>query len=116
MRTAYGPRSDDSDFIQPGTLYRQVMSRTDRDHPVENLVWHLSPGVDRFIHTRQCVGKLTANTSPEARSAGGIVDPAGQRPSVQGGLWHAGWGEFGRPCSGLRHPGERVKFFVAQLQ
>jgi catalase len=52
MRTAYVAHKDDNDFIQPGTLYRQVMSPTDRDHLVGNLVWHLSRGVERFIQER----------------------------------------------------------------
>jgi catalase len=52
MRTAYVAHKDDNDFIQPGTLYRQVMSPTDRDHLVDNLVWHLSQGVERFIQDR----------------------------------------------------------------
>jgi len=52
MRTAYTLRKDDSDFIQPGNLYRQVMSPTDRDHLVGNIVWHLSHGVERFIQER----------------------------------------------------------------
>ncbi len=43
---------DDNDFIQPGTLYRQVMTPTDRDHLVGNIVWHLSQGVERFIQER----------------------------------------------------------------
>jgi catalase len=33
-------------------LYTQVMSPTDRDHLVDNLVWHLSQGVERFIQER----------------------------------------------------------------
>jgi catalase len=52
MRTAYAAHKDDDDFIQPGTLYRQVMSRTDRDHLVGNIVWHLSQGVERSIQER----------------------------------------------------------------
>jgi catalase len=52
MRTAYVAHKDDNDFIQPGTLYRQVMSPTDRDHLVGNIVWHLSQGVERFIQER----------------------------------------------------------------
>ena len=28
------------------------MSPTDRDHLVENIVWHLSQGVERFIQER----------------------------------------------------------------
>jgi catalase len=52
MRTAYVAHQDDDDFIQPGTLYRQVMSPTDRDHLVGNIVWHLSQGVERSIQER----------------------------------------------------------------
>jgi catalase len=51
-RTAYMAHKDDNDFIQPGTLYREVMSQTDRDHLVGNIVWHLSQGVDRRIQER----------------------------------------------------------------
>nr|WP_066374712.1 catalase [Herbidospora mongoliensis] len=52
MRAAYVAHKDDDDFVQPGTLYRQVMSPTDRDHLVGNIVWHLSQGVERFIQER----------------------------------------------------------------
>ncbi|MFF4208524.1 catalase [Streptomyces sp. NPDC001796] len=52
MRTAYEAHRDDNDFIQPGTLYRQVMTPTDRDHLVDNIVWQLSQGVERFIQER----------------------------------------------------------------
>ncbi len=43
---------DEDDFIQPGTLYREVMTPTDRDHLVGNIVGHLSQGVERFIQER----------------------------------------------------------------
>ncbi|GAA4588243.1 catalase [Planotetraspora phitsanulokensis] len=52
MRTAYAAHRDDDDFIQPGTLYRQVMTPTDRDHLIGNIVWHLSQGVEHFIQER----------------------------------------------------------------
>jgi catalase len=52
MRTAYVAHKDDDDFIQPGTLYRQVMSPADKDNLVGNIVWHLSHGVERFIQER----------------------------------------------------------------
>jgi catalase len=51
-RTAYEAHKDDDDFIQAGTLYRQVMTPTDRDHLAGNIVWHLSQGVERFIQER----------------------------------------------------------------
>ena len=43
MRMAYEAHQDDNDFVQPGTLCRQVMTPTDRDHLVDNIVGHLSP-------------------------------------------------------------------------
>ncbi len=52
MRTAYVAHQDDNDFIQPGTLYRKVMSPTDRDHLADNIIWHLSQGVERRIQER----------------------------------------------------------------
>jgi catalase len=52
MRTAYEAHKEDNDFIQPGTLYREVMTPTDRDHLASNIVWHLSQGVERFIQER----------------------------------------------------------------
>ena len=52
MRTAYMAHKDDDDFIQPRTLYRQVMSPSDQDHLVGNIVSHLSQGVERSIQER----------------------------------------------------------------
>ena len=59
MRSAYVAHSDDDDFIQPGILYRQVMSPTDRDHLVSNIVSHLGDGVERFIQERAVKDYLT---------------------------------------------------------
>jgi len=52
MRTAYEAHKDDNDFIQAGTLYRQVLDDAARDRLVGNIVWHLSQGVERFIQER----------------------------------------------------------------
>jgi catalase len=52
MRTAYVAHADDDDFIQPGTLYRQVLSSAERDNLVANIVAHLSQGVDRPVQQR----------------------------------------------------------------
>jgi len=73
MRTAYVPHKDDDDFVQPGTLYRQVLSQTDRDHLVDNLVWHLSQGVERFIQER-AVREYIMKVDPDlgARVARGL--------------------------------------------
>lgn len=51
-RTAEEGHKDDDDFVQPGTLYRQVMTPTDQDHLASNIVGHLSQGVERFIQER----------------------------------------------------------------
>ena len=63
-RTAYVAHKDDDDFIQPGILYRQVMSPTDRDHLASNIVWHLSQGVERFIQER-AVNDYWSQVDPE---------------------------------------------------
>lgn len=53
MRTAYVAHRDDDDFGQPGALYRKVMTATDREHLVSNIVGALSQeGVERFIQER----------------------------------------------------------------
>ncbi len=43
---------EDNDFVQAGNLYRDVMSETDRQHLVNNIVGHMSQGVERFIQER----------------------------------------------------------------
>lgn len=52
MRSAYQAHAEDTDFVQPGNLYRQVLSQTERDHLVNNIVGHMSQGVERFIQER----------------------------------------------------------------
>ena len=73
MRTAYEAHAEDNDFIQPGTLYRQVMTPTDRDHLVDNIVGHLSQGVERFIQER-AVNDYWTQVDPDlgARVAQGL--------------------------------------------
>ena len=72
-RTAYEEHKDDDDFIQAGTLYRDVMSPVDRDHLASNIVWHLSQGVERFIQER-AVHDYWAKVDPDlgARVARGL--------------------------------------------
>ncbi|MFJ9207300.1 catalase [Streptomyces sp. L-9-10] len=81
MRTAYEAHRDDDDFIQPGTLYRQVMTQTDRDHLVDNIVGHLSQGVERRIQER-AVNDYWAKVDPDlgARVANGLGTPKPNRP------------------------------------
>lgn len=52
MRGAYRPHAEDNDFVQPGNLYRNVLSQTDRDHLVSNIVGHMSQGVERPVQER----------------------------------------------------------------
>jgi catalase len=44
VRAAYHAHKDDTDFVQPGNLYRNVMSETDRDHLATNIIGHASHG------------------------------------------------------------------------
>jgi catalase len=86
MRTAYVAHKDDNDFIQPGTLYRQVMSPTDRDHLVGNIVWNLKQGVERFIQERAVKSYLsTIDPDLGARVAKGLgleVKPESRLPKA----------------------------------
>lgn len=52
MRSAYEPHAEDTDFVQPGNLYRHVLSQVDRDHLVSNIVGHMSQGVERPVQER----------------------------------------------------------------
>jgi catalase len=73
MRTAFEPHKGDNDFIQPSTLYREVMTPTDRDHLVANIVAHLSQRVERFIQER-AVSDYWTKADPDlgARVAQGL--------------------------------------------
>jgi catalase len=51
-RYAYELHRDDDDFGQPGTLYREVMNETDREHLVTNIVAHASDGVSADVKKR----------------------------------------------------------------
>jgi catalase len=78
-RTAYQAHKDDNDFIQPGTLYREVMSQTDRDHLVGNIVWHLSQGVERQIQERAVKdywSKVDSDLGSRIAHELGILTPA----------------------------------------
>jgi catalase len=52
MRTANVAHAEDDDFVQARNLYRHVMSETDREHLVNNIVAHMSQGVERVIQER----------------------------------------------------------------
>jgi catalase len=71
-RYAYEKHAEDDDFGQPGTLYRDVMNETDRDHLVGNLVSHASDEVSDEVQLR--VIAYWANVEPQlgARLAAGL--------------------------------------------
>jgi catalase len=51
-RYAYEKHADDDDTVQPRALYRDVMSDTDREHLVTNIVAHASDGVSAPMQAR----------------------------------------------------------------
>ncbi|MGH3664665.1 MAG: catalase [Egibacteraceae bacterium] len=51
-RSPYARHAEDDDFGQPGTLYRQVLSETDREHLVTNIVGHVRQGVSAEVAAR----------------------------------------------------------------
>jgi catalase len=67
------PHTDDDDFVQPRALYRDVMSDTDREHLVTNIVAHASDGVSNEIQER--VVQYWTNVDGElgARVAAGLA-------------------------------------------
>jgi catalase len=77
VRSAYTLRRDDDDFGQPGTLYRQVLSETDREHLVANIVGHATNDVSPA--TQERVVAYWANVDPDlgARVAAGIEGASG---------------------------------------
>ena len=52
MVQRYVPSHPNSDFEQPGNLFRKVMSATDRDHLITNISGHLK-GARREVQERQ---------------------------------------------------------------
>ncbi|MEO8303056.1 MAG: catalase [Betaproteobacteria bacterium] len=52
IRAAYTPHKDDNDFVQAGTLVRDVMNDEQRDRLVSNVVGHLKNGVSSPVLER----------------------------------------------------------------
>ena len=59
------------DFVQPGELYRKVMTDMDRDHLIGNIVDHLGGAVKR-IQMRQSAWFFTADADYGRRVAAGL--------------------------------------------
>jgi catalase len=71
-RYAYEKHRDDDDFIQPGTLVRDVMSPTDREHLVTNIVAHASAGVTPEVQSRVIDYWTKVDADLGARVASGL--------------------------------------------
>jgi catalase len=69
-RTTYVKHAEDDDFGQPGTLYREVLSETDRDHLVTNIVNHLKGGAKPDMQQRavEYWTKVDANLGGRVRA------------------------------------------------
>ncbi|MFZ0381287.1 MAG: catalase [Solirubrobacteraceae bacterium] len=71
-RYAYEKHSGDDDFVQPRTLVNQVMSETDRDHLVTNVVGHASNEVTDEIQWRVIAYWSNVDAQLGARVAAGL--------------------------------------------
>ena len=71
-RYEYERHRDDDDYVQPAALYRDVMSDTDRDHLVTNIVAHASDGVSDEIQTRVIRYWTNVDAGLGARVAAGL--------------------------------------------
>jgi catalase len=69
---AYEKHAADDDFVQPGAVYRDVMSATDRDHLVANVVAHASAGVSPAVQSRVIAYWRNVDASLGARVAAGL--------------------------------------------
>jgi catalase len=71
-RYPYVKHADDDDFGQPGTLVREVMSDTDRDHLVANIVGHASDHVSEPMQQRVVAYWSRVDPHLGARVAAGL--------------------------------------------
>ena len=72
VRTAQTLHSEDDDYGQAGSLYREVLSQTDRDHLVDNLVGHLGTDVSRDVQERSVAHWQKVDSDLGARLAAGL--------------------------------------------
>ena len=71
-RFAYDKHAADDDFVQPGNLYRNVMSDTDREHLVENIVGHATQDVTAPMQERVIAYWSNVDADLGARVAAGL--------------------------------------------
>ena len=85
LRTAYQLRAEDDDFGQAGTLYRQTLSQTDREHLASNITGHMRQGVERAIQERAVAlwRKVDPELGARITQGLGLVDqPAPSEPTA----------------------------------
>jgi catalase len=71
-RYAYERHAEDDDFIQAGTLYRDVMNEVDRNHLASNIVAHASDGVSADVKRRVIDYWTNVDAGLGARLAAGL--------------------------------------------
>ena len=79
VRTAQELHSEDDDYGQAGTLYREVLSETDRDHLISNLAGALSDGVEQAVAVRSVEHwtKVDADLGSRLATRLGLASPNG---------------------------------------
>ena len=81
-RDAYEKHAEDDDFGQAGTLYRDGMSETDREHLVTNIAGHASDRVSSEMQKRVVAYWACVDPQLGARVAAGLAAPAPADPSL----------------------------------
>jgi catalase len=71
-RYAHEKHAENDDFAQPGALYRDVMSETDREHLVTNIVTHVEQGVLTEVQARVVEYWASVDADLGARVAKGL--------------------------------------------
>jgi catalase len=84
-RYAYEKHADDDDTVQPRALYRDVMSDTDREHLVSNIVTHASADVSDEVQLRVIGYWTNVDAELGARVAAGLgkTDGSGNGAAAQ---------------------------------
>jgi catalase len=86
VRTAQTLHAEDDDYGQAGSLYRDVLSQTDREHLAENLTGHLGTDVEREIQERAVAHWQKVDSDLGARLRAGLgLDGAGNGSSPDPG-------------------------------
>jgi catalase len=86
-RYAYEKHAEDDDFGQPGTLYREVMNDTEREHLVNNIVGHASNEVTPEMQARVVAYWSNIDAELGSRVAAGLGH--GDGASTNGGVAEA---------------------------